>query len=269
MMQRTLSEFLCRLEALGERCVRFRWGVVTADSRFPDVHDANHALVLGENTPKSEEVLEALRDVHAHLRTAFEQVEVVDVQTHASLCDALQRHFGEPRGFALMLADAESRVQPSAEVVELPPPDEPAWLALRRAAHEETVSGRAHTALIPDDVLRQLARRTLVVFFPAGRRLFAVTQAGRSVSAATMQCIADVGLIDDVVTTPECRRRGYATAVVSAALNTALGAGARHVILFTDERGAARQMYERIGFTEIARSAQFHKTSARGDPDRI
>jgi predicted GNAT family acetyltransferase len=65
-----------------------------------------------------------------------------------------------------------------------------------------------------------------------------------------------------VYTPPECRGKGYGSAVTAAASQWALDAGAENVLLFTDlANPTSNSIYQRIGYRPVYDSTElaFHK----------
>ncbi|MFN2452255.1 MAG: GNAT family N-acetyltransferase [Candidatus Dormibacteria bacterium] len=81
-----------------------------------------------------------------------------------------------------------------------------------------------------------------------GERCFAVHLERRVVSYCRLLQREDVAQIEDVVTSPLHRNKGYARAVVAAARAAAGVAGARDVFLVTDAHDWPRLLYQRLGF---------------------
>lgn len=79
---------------------------------------------------------------------------------------------------------------------------------------------------------------------------------GRLVATCTLAIIPNLtraarpyGLIENVVTHPDCRRRGHATILLRAALQIAWEAGCYKVMLLTGRRDEATlRFYEQAGF---------------------
>lgn len=79
---------------------------------------------------------------------------------------------------------------------------------------------------------------------------------GRLVATCTLAIIPNLtraarpyGLIENVVTHPDCRRRGHATMLLRAALQIAWEAGCYKVMLLTGRRDEATlRFYEQAGF---------------------
>jgi ribosomal protein S18 acetylase RimI-like enzyme len=249
-----ISAALRACDSLGELCDEHPWGTVTGDTRFPDVHDANRVLVVGSVTPSLADVMTALTSVRTRTGVSFEQVEVVDVDAHATLRDELTAEFGPGKRFVVMRAEEEPSLDDrygSFAVHESPAPDEAFWLEVKRAA--------LHGVAIPEGVIRQITRRDLAVHFSHGRRLFVARLDATVAAVASVHAFGPAALVDDVATLPEQRRRGAATAAVSALLEDARKQEQKELFLFAAEHGDAQRVYERLGFRVIAVSAQFHR----------
>lgn len=91
-----------------------------------------------------------------------------------------------------------------------------------------------------------------------GRDLVVWEVEGRPVALAVAQCaVAGQVRIGPVYTPPEHRGRGYGSAVTAAAAARARAAGARHVVLFTDEAAdVPNRIYARIGFSRIGEACE-------------
>jgi ribosomal protein S18 acetylase RimI-like enzyme len=66
-----------------------------------------------------------------------------------------------------------------------------------------------------------------------------------------------VGYLDNVVTMPEFRGRGVATATVGRAIEASRASGDNALFLLTEEDNPARRLYERIGFRVRAKVESF------------
>jgi ribosomal protein S18 acetylase RimI-like enzyme len=249
-----ISAALRACDSLGELCDEHAWGTVTGDTRFPDVHDANRALVVGDLMPSLTDVMTALTLMRTRTGVSFEQLEVVDVDAHATLHDELTAEFGPGQRFVVMRAEQEPSLDEryaSFAVHESPAPDEPFWLKVKRAA--------LHGVAIPEGVIDQITRRDLVVHFAHGRRLFVARRDATLAAVASVHAFGAAALVDDVATLPEQRRRGAATAAVRALVEDARKQQQSEIFLFAAEHSDAQRVYERLGFRVIAVAAQFHR----------
>jgi len=90
-----------------------------------------------------------------------------------------------------------------------------------------------------------------------GKRWFGVrNSAGTVVSLAALVVLEGVGYLDNVVTFPEARGQGYASAVTARAIAEARTSGAEHVWLLAEPADApVLRLYERLGFREVGKLA--------------
>jgi len=132
-------------------------------------------------------------------------------------------------------------------VTEVPPSPE-----LWRAVETSMVS----FGIEDPDAVRQLRRIEQEVLTPRSKRWFGVEEGGRLVSIGALMQLEGVGYVDNVVTEPGFRGRGYASAVTARIVRESLSAGAERVLLFADpDEPAVLRLYERLGFREVGRIA--------------
>jgi len=244
-------ELLQDVDSLAERREHHPWGAVTGDSRYPQVHEANRALVFLPHPVTAAEVLDALRRMRDSVGAAFEQAEILDLAGRGDLRDAMQREIGPPQRFLFMQwvqRPLPEAVAPGVSISAVEP-DWQMWRFLKQAANPA----------IPEPALDQIARRLTTVMAEPRRRFFLAQRDGAVAGGASVHLSATACLIDDVVTVAEHRRSGIASMVIAHALGAAADRGRRNVFLFTAEGGPARRLYERLGFTTIAVSEQFHR----------
>jgi len=82
-------------------------------------------------------------------------------------------------------------------------------------------------------------------------RFFAVRIAGEVVSYTDLYQDGPEAQVEDVGTLPEHRGRGYATAVVLAAIGAARERGAEFVFLVADREDWPKELYGQLGFDEL------------------
>ncbi|HLZ36777.1 MAG TPA: GNAT family N-acetyltransferase, partial [Mycobacteriales bacterium] len=137
------------------------------------------------------------------------------------------------------------------DVVE-PPPGVPG--RARRAARDDlelvlrwSAAFDAETGVADADVRANAIRRV------AGGAMWLWEVAGTPVTmAARAPVVAGVRRIGHVYTPPECRRRGYAAALVATVSGDALRGGARSCTLFTDEANpTSNRIYRSIGYRPV------------------
>ena len=90
-------------------------------------------------------------------------------------------------------------------------------------------------------------------------RFFAVQLNGAVVSYADLYQDGTDAQVEDVGTLPEQRGRGYATAVILAAIAEARRAGAEFIFLVADMDDWPKELYRRLGFDELGHYTKFFR----------
>lgn len=233
------------------------WGAVVSDPRYPAIQEPNYARVETDQPVTlaeiEDELLPALersgcRRVHVVVFFPEEQTDLV--------AEASTR--GERVVWDLVLSQAgATRPGPADPVVEIADVDDAFWLALRESTRLFDVDDEA--------VLDQLAAIEREALLPAGRRWFAVRDAGGTPVAFTALLVLEsVGYIDHVVTFPRARRRGHATALTRRVLAEARAAGAERTYLLAEPGSPAAELYTRLGFDRVT-----HLASWIAPPERV
>jgi ribosomal protein S18 acetylase RimI-like enzyme len=88
-------------------------------------------------------------------------------------------------------------------------------------------------------------------------RFFAVIADGEIVSYTDLYQDGKEAQVEDVGTLPAHRGRGYATAVVIAAIASARERGAEFVFLVADKEDWPKELYRQLGFDELAYYVKF------------
>lgn len=225
------------------------WGGVVADSRFPGIWDVNYARVetddaalsLGEVESSLLPVMDRIGARHTHM-VVFHPEQLTALLSEASTRgDRLSWDTAmELRGQA---PDAPSAI----DVDEVDPRDPSFGPAYRGSLGEFQIT--------EEDAIRQLEDIERDVLIPAGKRWFAVREAGRPRALGSLIGMEGVGYVDHVVTFPEARRRGYAGAVVRRIAEEARRSDLDHLYLLAEPGAEAAALYERLGFEAIAHIA--------------
>jgi len=241
---------------------RTAWGYLVADPRFPLVWDANHGSVL--DAPPELTGDELRREVMAFLRrhhAEHEHIELWGLPTRSGLRDRLQAELGRPLpADAVMVFEGDPFALPPTPglmVDDLTDPDEETVGWLRTARDEFGPEP------LPHHVVDQLVRRDLEVFRPLGLRWFVATVDDEPAGYTSLLSLERVGYLDGVVTMPAFRRRGVASATVSAAVRWALAHGDEQVHLLAEPDGDPQRLYERLGFRTRASVESFTRVSTR------
>jgi len=245
-----LIRFWRAQDDLFDRVEPTRWGAVVSDPRFPHVQEANYARVETRQAVDLAEVETELLPAlarsscdRAHV-VVFHPEEQTDLLAHAStrgerlVWNLVMLHEGPA---ALALAD------PVREVTVF---DDAFRVELRGSTRLFDVSD--------DRVLDELSAMERDVLVPAGRRWFVVRNPeGRAVAFTALLVLEGVSFIDHVLTLPEARRRGHATALTRRVLIESRGAGVERTYLLAEPDGIAARLYTRLGFERVAHFASW------------
>jgi ribosomal protein S18 acetylase RimI-like enzyme len=225
--------------------VTTRWGALITDARFPSIWDTNYARidrpVEGLRLREIEEALvPALERVGAG---TFHVVSFFPNETREVLAELSRR--GHTLSWDVVMRFEGDAVSGDGRVIveELQAGSE-LW---------DTVEASLSLFEIADpEAVRQLRRLEVDVLSRSAKRWFGVREGGKLVSVAALVELAGTAYLDNVATFPKARDKGYASALTTHAVATALARDAEHVYLLADPDGPVA-MYQRLGFREVGR----------------
>jgi len=220
-----------------------------ADSRFPGIWDVNYArvetddaaLLLAEVESSIVPVMDRVGAGHTHMVVFHPE------QLTALLSEASSRGDRVSWDTAMELRGQAPDETGGVDVEEVDPNDPSFWPAYRGSLGEFQITEK--------DAIRQLVDIERDVLIPAGKRWFAVREAGRPRALGSLIGMEGVGYVDHVVTFPEARRRGYAGAVVRRILGEAHRSDLDHLYLLVELGAEAASLYKRLGFEAIGHIA--------------
>ncbi len=230
--------------------------MVTADSHSPRVSDANNACVL-EPEPELtlEEILAELRPTVQPAGVAYDHIEFWE---HSVESPALRdvRASGLTHASDLVMEfeghDVALARSAGVEVRDLRHPEGAFWPWYRSLLNE---FGNE----LDDDVLNQLVSRARRGALAGRMRWYLGYLDGRPAGYTSVVPVGGAHYLDNVVTMPEFRRRGVASATVTLAVRAALDAGAACIFLLAEASGNPQRLYERIGFRPRDTVETFHR----------
>jgi ribosomal protein S18 acetylase RimI-like enzyme len=123
-----------------------------------------------------------------------------------------------------------------------------------RAARHQVVTGQPWAR---PEVMAQLFSGKQLIGRRVKARFFAVVLDGEVVSYTDLYQDGADAQVEDVGTLHEHRGRGYASAVVLAAIAEARKAGAEFVFLVADYEDWPKELYRRLGFDELGYYVKF------------
>jgi predicted GNAT family acetyltransferase len=212
--------------------------------QLPDYRDCNHALHLRDDGRGAEAVA---REVAAHYRARGTPIaaDVDEVAERQGIGAALRRLGITPVIGRRRLMRYPSHAPPwlpeRGITIEIAPND------LHAAATREWVETVVSDEEDEEDRRRWRAVTELEARF-SSCRLYLARIDGRMAGACDLFAAQGWGRIDSVVTRPDQRRRGVASALAARAVADSLALGHEVTYLFTDAGGAGEQVYTRLGF---------------------
>lgn len=232
--------FLERADMAGERRESSLVGAAVFDDAVPKRLDSNFLQVEREAAPET---------VHAEAeRLRRRMIHVPD----SELGERLVPYF-EERGWL---------VRRHVVMAQLREPERQADLSLvteveeptLRAARHQVVTGQPWAA---PEVMAQLFAAKELIGQRVRARYFAVLVDGEVVSYTDLYQDGADAQIEDVGTLHDHRGRGYASAVVLAAIDAARKDGAEFVFLVADREDWPKELYRRLGFDELGYFVKF------------
>jgi ribosomal protein S18 acetylase RimI-like enzyme len=232
--------FLDRADMAGERTESSSVGTAVFDDDLPKRLDSNFLRVEREADP------ETVRQEAERLGRRM--IFVPDPE----LGERLVPHF-EERGWRInrvVVMTQQREPEREADVSLVSEVEEP---DLREARHR-VVTGQPWSR---PEIMEQLFAGKAMIGSRVSARFFAVVIDGEVVSYTDLYQDGTEAQVEDVGTLHEHRGRGYASAVVLAAIAEARKHGAEFVFLVADYEDWPKELYRRLGFDELGYYVKF------------
>jgi ribosomal protein S18 acetylase RimI-like enzyme len=232
--------FLDRADMAGERTESSSVGTAVFNDDLPKRLDSNFLRVERETDP------ETVREEAERLGRRM--IFVPD----SELGERLVPHFEERDWRVNRVVVMTQRREPEREadlslVTEVEEPD------LREARHR-VVTGQPWSR---PEIMAQLFAGKELIGRRVRARFFAAVVDGEVVSYTDLYQDGAEAQVEDVGTLHEYRGRGYASAVVLAAIAEARKGGAEFVFLVADYEDWPKELYRRLGFDELGYYVKF------------
>jgi ribosomal protein S18 acetylase RimI-like enzyme len=251
-LERVLAFLDAAAERTVERLVSTRYGPVLVDARHPLVHDTNFLRADRVDGATAEELAaeaERVQGVAPDVR--HRRVNVHTETDFARLEPGFVALGWEPEQFVLMAHRRPADRPADARVHEV---DEPAL----RPLWAEAI--RAEPYGSDERVVEQILDHRRLALAAIPTRLFAAEADGKLVAHAELYSKDGIGQVESVVTLSDYRGRGFARALVLAAVEASRSDANELTFLVADATDWPQLLYERLGFETIGRYGRFlHK----------
>jgi ribosomal protein S18 acetylase RimI-like enzyme len=244
---RRLLEFELSLERDSSEIVEeFDWGRLIYNPKTAAVWSSNYLEV--HSTDLGAEALTALAD-EVQAPRGIEHRDIVPVDP--AYGDGLVPGFRELAGWEIMHSvymvlarDYDGEVRPAREVPRV------AVEEVRRVVAEDDPN-------FTQKAIEQSTVHDASLDAVGNARWFAAPADGQPASACVLYERDGVGQVETVITRPEARNRGLATAVVLAAVRASREAGHKLTFIVADADDWPWKLYEKLGFDRVGEYSSF------------
>ncbi|MGH2701716.1 MAG: GNAT family N-acetyltransferase [Actinomycetota bacterium] len=231
----------------------WRWGDAVFNDDFPRVFDFNFLRLVG--VPDDFDFTELMDEAFRRHTAAGHKHRKIVIEDEA-MGRSLQTRFGSGGWDAAALLVMILRGE------EITPPDDDRVRELTLAELREVRAASLAAGPIGRDpeAMRQLLDKDAAFVTAANGRFIGGLVDGRPVSSADLYSDGATAQVEAVLTLEPYRKRGLATAVVKAAVGTALAEGHDFVFLIADADDWPKDMYARLGFQPVGICWDFTKS---------
>jgi GNAT superfamily N-acetyltransferase len=230
-------------ERAAGRIVPLDWGSAIFHDEFPRWADLNTIRV---EVPVPDLDAERLHAVTERLQGRLDQrrIEVWDDATAQRVAEGM-RELGYEPGRSVLMGWDGGEPPPAPQVEEVP----------YRAVEHLRAEWLRGDPWAPD--LEQALAADRHMFASTPTRAFAVIEHGLARAYGLLVDLGEAALVEDVYTSPDARGRGLGAAVVHRLVWESRAGGHADTVLATPAAGAARPLYQRLGFSRLGAVHRF------------
>lgn len=222
------------------------------NTRFPEAHDHNRVVVTAPCSAAA--LAEACDDIYGSRGMRHRLIEVHDETLGDQLADQL-RASGYSCGREVLMGFY------GKVALRTPMPEIVALDADERAEAASADWRRDHPEW-PETIVEQLGRRITTITDVARTAFLAVRDTDGVVAAHADLYLRDgVAQVEEVITRPDQRGRGLASALVLDAVERARDWRADLVFLVADAEDWPQNLYRRLGFVDLGRTVSLRRHS--------
>lgn len=232
--------------ALGHDTIPVDLCCIVRDPSHPDVWDANHVSGVRASTP--EEIGQVLQRAESAFTHCHHRLFVVDPLTPPAFVARLAlEDYQEITPTIQLVLDGPLRATPRAIALRsvTTETDWQSLLALLRLDHTERARTQGMT--IPEDVTQGIVAGYRKKW-PASQFFLAREDGVDCGYGAGVLCANGMGMVEDLFTLPDFRKRGIATAIIARAVSHVRGQGAEQVLIGALATEPPKRLYATLGF---------------------
>jgi GNAT superfamily N-acetyltransferase len=244
-------------ESCAERIVPFRFGRALFNDTYPRVWELNGLRVDHPPGARAEGLVAEAERLHGEAGHDHRRVLVRSEQAGKALEPNFRAFGWQVECFLFMAYRGGGRSTRTHEVLEV---DSEAHRPLRE------VIARREPWATDDEVVRMVLDADELFFHHGNARHFAAFAEGVVVSSAELFSDGRTAQVENVITHPSFRSRGFASATVSRSVEEALASGHDFVFLVADDLDWPKGLYAGLGFEPLGREWAFLKPPAPAGP---
>ncbi len=243
--------------ALGHEIVKDSLCCLVSDPAHPDVWDANHiSEVRASTTAEIEQVLQRAHEAFTH---CHHRLFVIDSLTPpAFLARLALDDYQELTPTIQLVLDGVLRANPP-DIDLRPVTTEADWQSLYTLLRQDHIEGvRTHSMAIPEEVTRGVVT-SYRKKWPVYQFFLAHEEGVDCAYGAGALCPNGIGMIEDLFTLPDFRKRGISTAIIARALSHLRAQGAEQILIGALTTEPPKRLYAALGFLPICVTREYIK----------